>query len=588
MTRLVSRWNREVVVSIVLLSAGVLLIYTYELGSALSLYYDEVYFAIQANAIAATGRDTSGRLLPFYFEATSGSWFQPAVVYVTALFLQVLPLSETALRLPTVVVSLLNVILMYLIARRIFERSSWALVAGAGLMLMPAHVIFGRLGLSYLYPVLFLEAWLLGLMIFLERERSWLLVLATTCLGFGFYTYIAAVAMMPLYLAVTCLVLWVRYDRPWTLAALAALGFAWPVLLSVPFHLSHPDVFFQKIGTYGPSGVGGRSLDPLQHASELLNYNNFSYRVSLFFSFFNPGYLFMNGAGNPANSTRRAGVFLMPLALLIPVGMYHLLRSRRTIVNVVVFAGFVTAPLAASLVAESEAADRELEVLPFGVLLATFGVQYLWSAPLTVRLRSLCTPVALAGGLTGITYALWTLARRGSISGATPMLIVASAAIYILGRASDATRQWRPIAACLLLLGALQFQSFYRDYLTDYPIRSAGWFMNNRRGAIEEIVKREDPRHPVKVLVSTNILYADSYWTLYTSMFKRDDLRFEMSYFDPERTRIEDVPDGVLVLASTTAGSDQAFAAHPQLVTVASIPEIDGASAFVLLEKRSK
>lgn len=166
------------------------------------------------------------------------------------------------------------------------------------------------------------------------------------------------------------------------------------------------------------------------------------------------------------------------------------------------------------------------------------------------------------------------------------LLVIASIAVYVLGRASDATRQWRPIAASLLLLGALQFQSFYRDYLTDYPIRAAGWLMNNRRGALEEIFKREDPQRPVKVFVSTNILYADSYWRLYAPMLGRGDLLTVMGYFDPGVTRIDDLPDGALVLATTTAAADAAFAAQPQLIRLSVIPERDGSPVFVLLQKR--
>jgi 4-amino-4-deoxy-L-arabinose transferase-like glycosyltransferase len=586
--RVSRRLNRNVVLSMAGLALGVLSLYTWGLGRTLPLHYDEVYFAIHAHAIATTGHDANGRLLPVYFEATSGSWFQPAVVYFTALFLKVMPLSETTLRLPTVVVALLDVILIYFIGRRIFGRNAWAVAAGVGLMLTPAHVIFGRLGLSYLYPVLFLEAWLLALIVFLERPRPSMLFAATTCLGFGFFTYIAAVAMMPLYVVMTCLVLWTRFERPWKLTALALAGFAWPVLMSVPFNLAHPQVFFQKLGTYGPSGVGGHSLDPLQHVSELLNYNNLSYRVSLFSSFFNPGYLFMNGAGNPANSTRRDGVFLMPLAILIPVGMYYVLRHRRTIVTVIVLAGFLTAPLAASFVAESEATDRELEVLPFGVLLATFGLQYLWSAPLKIRVKPLVAPAAAAAFATAAVYGVWTLLHRGSMSSSAPWLAVAAVGAYAIARASDRTGLWRPIAAALALLGVLQFAGFYHGYLTEYPGRSAGWFMNNRRGAFEEIFSREDRRRPVQVFVSSNIQYADSYWTLYTAMLGREDLRSFFSGFDPSTTRIDDVPDRALLLMSTTAAADQAFASRRQLSTLKLIPEANGSPVFALLERRSE
>src|SRR6266498_708770 len=287
MTHLVAgRSNRQTIVTVLLLSLAGLFLYTLRLGRTLYLHYDEVYFAIQAHSIAVTGHDTNGRFMPVYFEASSGSWFQPAVVYFTALFLTLLPLSDAVLRLPTVFISLFNVILIYFIARKIFEREAWAVVTAVSLMLTPAHIIHGRLALSYVYPVFFLLAWLLCLMIFLEREKPWLLFVATTFLGLGFFTYIAAVAMMPLYLCMTCVVLWARSQSTKSdvrrlrtssfvlpSIATAVAGFAWPVLATLPFHLKYPHFMLQKWGTYGPSGVGHR-LDPLQQVSELLSYNN--------------------------------------------------------------------------------------------------------------------------------------------------------------------------------------------------------------------------------------------------------------------------------------------------------------------------
>jgi hypothetical protein len=54
-----------------------------------------------------------------------------------------------------------------------------------------------------------------------------------------------------------------------------------------------------------------------------------------------------------------------------------------------VFLGFVTAPLAALIVAEENAIFRALALLPFGVLLAAMGVQALWTGSVGRPLRSI-------------------------------------------------------------------------------------------------------------------------------------------------------------------------------------------------------
>jgi hypothetical protein len=407
---------------------------------------------------------------------------------------------------------------------------------------------------------------------------------ATTCLGFGFFSYIAATAQMPVYVAMTCLLLWLRSERAWTLMAVAIAGFAWPVLLSVPFHFSHPEVLMGEWHTYGASGAAPQ-LDPLQRMSELFNYTNLTGRVTLYFNFFNPAYLFMSGGANILNSTRRAGVFLMPLAIFIPVGIYHVLRRPRTAVNLVVVAGFFTAPLAALTVYESGAIDRELELLPFGVLLATFGIAHLWSAALTARLRRLCGPFVVAGVSTGIGYGAWTLLNHGHLSGWTLPLVLVSLLIYAIAAAAEATKRWLPITGCLLLLALLDFQSFYRDYFDDYRLRASGHFEGNRRGALQEVFARVNRQQPVKVFVSQSVQYGDASWRFYTTMAGRDDLGTAMTYFAPERLAATDVPRGALVLTTATAAADAEFTGRGDLTLVKRVLDLDGTASYLVFEK---
>src|SRR5258708_6990122 len=85
--------------------------------SPIYLPHDEVFFSLQAHAIATSGRDLHGTAAPLYFPILRGYWAQPLVVYFTALFLKLLPLSETAIRLPSVTVGVADVVLMYLAAK---------------------------------------------------------------------------------------------------------------------------------------------------------------------------------------------------------------------------------------------------------------------------------------------------------------------------------------------------------------------------------------------------------------------------------------------------------------------------------------
>ena len=95
------------------------------------LIHDEVNFSRQAGSIAASGRDLNGRLLPIYFaEPEFPAGRDPLMIYVTAVGLTVMPLSQSAVRIPTALVAVITVGLMLLLGARLFP-NPWIAVLPA-------------------------------------------------------------------------------------------------------------------------------------------------------------------------------------------------------------------------------------------------------------------------------------------------------------------------------------------------------------------------------------------------------------------------------------------------------------------------
>ena len=99
--------------------------------SPIYLTHDEAIYARNAHSIATTGRDVNGRWLPISVPVVGTFYATPASIYLTAAFFTVLPVSDTTIRLPSVFVGLLCVVLVYLIARRIFAHNGLAVTAAA-------------------------------------------------------------------------------------------------------------------------------------------------------------------------------------------------------------------------------------------------------------------------------------------------------------------------------------------------------------------------------------------------------------------------------------------------------------------------
>ena len=513
-----------------MLAVSNLLLYSAWLGySPVYMHEAEVLFALHARSIAATLRDSNGTFLPLYFHMPAigaNVWFHPTIVYLTALVLKVLPFSEWSVRFPSAIVGTIDVVLMYLVARRLFDGDRrYALVAAAMLALTPAHFIHSRLEMDYLYPVPFVLGWLWCLVTFDDTGDARLIWAAGFVLGLGFYSYIAAVAFMPLYLVFTWAYLFAKGRRIRSGHLVVTVAFCVPLIFFVTWRILYPDVFS---GTAYRYAITRRGV--VFGVLHLLHYNVIGDYVSNYWNFFNPNFLFLVGSPNFQSSTRSAGVFLIPVALFLAVGSYDVLACRRRFRWLLV-AGLVTAPIPAVLVEEPYAVYRELEILVFAVLIATFGVRRLLNAE---------------------------------------------------------RKAWRGVAAAGLIVMPLQFGYFLHDYFTDYRLNSFGWFGWNLKGAVSQVIAISGERPVPAVYLGSNIAYGRERWQFYLAVDGCEDLLARTHVFDAS-VRIADIPRGSLVIARPEDGEvrDPRLQSAPaRKIADITEPFGDRLTSFVIFERQ--
>lgn len=469
------------------------------------LMHDEVNFALQAKALADTGRDTNGRLLPVYFsEQGFDAGRDPIVVYLTALMLKGTSLSESSVRLPTAIIGVLSVGLMFLVARRLFASDHVALAAAALLALTPAHFINSRLVLSITCSIPFILVWLWCLSsATITSDRRYLFA-SGLALGLGLYSYVGSLIMMPAYLVITLAV--VRHQTgTWAWPAVA--GFALALLPLLFWQVAHPDRYADLFAVYR-----------IQDAATLQQ------RLTAFWMFFNPDYLFLSGDSRLTNSTRVAGLLPMACAVFIPVGLYRIARGDGGWRGWCVLAGFLSAPLATAISGRLEI-NRTLHVLPFAVLVAIYGA--------TAMLRS-----------------------RRTVSRA---------------------------AAIVLAIGTpIQFAWLYSYYMTDYRRVSEPWFGGDMRGAVNEVLARAQTGAPVYLDRRTPV---ERYWRFYTLAREARDLLEWPTYFDTERFAQERVPAGAVLVCSQGDAVCSVLAASAGWRRSRSSSESGGAGSFAVFEK---
>jgi 4-amino-4-deoxy-L-arabinose transferase-like glycosyltransferase len=367
-----------IAVAVVCIGAAAAL-YGHRLGEAPPyIGLDEAHFAVHGHSLATTARDLNGSLLPLFVNledplgdrpqlAWGATWYHPLGFYLIAAALTVLPLDEWSIRLPFVIIGLLNVILIYAIARRWYGDRWIALAAGALLLLSPAHFILSRLALDYLLPLPFTLGWLLALIVLMRDPSRRAALVTGLILGAGCFSYVSSWLIMPIYLLITIVVTMLSIGRRDLLLPLVG-GFALPVLALVPWFITHPGMPGNLMAQY----QAGETRTSVLTAIATWHDVPFALRDALatYWSYFNPSFLFVTGGVSPIVSSGSIGVWPIGMAVLLIVAAGRLLRTSPAATTMVLVAGLLTAPIPAALKGEPFAIQRAIGLLPFGVLLA--------------------------------------------------------------------------------------------------------------------------------------------------------------------------------------------------------------------------
>lgn len=491
--KIVSRFSNlnyqsRLLIVLVILLLPILIIYGAFLErTPVHLNQDELGFALNAYSIAKTGFDENGRFFPLYFWHLGVMWSTPIIVYLTALILRILSLSETTIRLPSIFVGLVDIVLIGFLAAKIFKDIRYGILGALFLAVTPVHFIHSRLLLDNLFIVPFVLGWLLCLYLFLEKRNPWFLGLAAFLLGLGFHSYHAAKVMIPLYILMTFWVLGRQLKENKKLILFIIVPFLIPLLPVIPWLSKYPDTFIDQVKYTGLYDTG---LNPLAGLFSLLNPGSILHRLDVFFAYFNPYFLFFRGDESLIHSTQRTGVFLLSFAIFIPAGMYSVLRSK-TPFNLLLVLGFFSSPIAAALVGDHYRISRALVMLPFATLLAVYGVQLL-------------------------------LSTKNNLLHVTCYL--------------------------LLITLPLQFSYFVFDYFKDYRIRSYSWFRYNIPAALEAVIDEDTKRPLYAINLDDRIDFIDRYWRFFLIKHNREDLLEKTYYFDPYFSDLKSFPKNSLLL----------------------------------------
>lgn len=327
-----------------------------------SLYWDEASIGYNAYSISETGKDEWGVFMPVHFKAF-GEYKLPLYIYSVVPFVKAFGLNEFSVRLPAIIFSFFNILLLYFIAKRISKNILIGLLSAFLLSISPYMFIFSRTGYEAVSGLTF---FLLGILIFfVAKKKPWVFIFSGLSFAISMYAYNGYRILSPLIFVILSISLlnYFRYQLKKIViiifvSGLLFIGGCYPIIkfLTSDGSMSR----FQAIG-----------IENLDRKKAFIGLDI----AKNYLSHFNPNYLFLNGDKNPRSEQPGFGQFYIFDIFLIIAGLIYL-RKRPPVERwPIVFAllGF----LPAALTRETPHALRSLSVAPFFAIICSYGIVYI-------------------------------------------------------------------------------------------------------------------------------------------------------------------------------------------------------------------
>jgi len=155
-------------------------------------------------------------------------------------------------------------------------------------------------------------------------------------------------------------------------------------------------------------------------------------------------------------------------------------------------------------------------------------------------------------------------------------------ATYGFGYLLSLPKKFRLLTVSVFYLAIiLQFVFFLSDYFTNYPARVYGWFNYNIPGALEAVLEEQNRKKSDFVYLDNKIHFIEKYWQFFLKKNKREELTARTVYFDPNSPKLPPLlPNSLLLYRFDNIGNQPT--ADAKLSLVKYILEPDRITSFYL------
>lgn len=378
-------FNSKFILSLIILLA--LFLRAYNLAEVPSgVHTDEQDTGYSAYSILRTGLDPQGKFSFFGFSDNNvGGTHPPIYTYFLLPLISSFGLNVVVERMPSVIYGIFSVMLVYFIAKKLFNLERVALMAAFLMSVNPWAIHISRQGLLEAGSIFFV---LLAVTFFLYLEKNkYFLIFSALSFGASFYSYQAPRIFVPFFLVFISYYKWedIKKIKKYFFAFVFLILIFYFSILSLTFFGINNDYNNRFLRSAIFSSVGEAvnnerymSNAPLGLSSIFHNKitNTLKRMETSYSSLFSLNWLFINGDGNLQQSVGRHGQFYLFELPFFFMGIYWIfLKNKKT--GIFLIAWMMLGAIPGGLTTGNYP-YRSVHVLPVPLLFSSFGIVYFW------------------------------------------------------------------------------------------------------------------------------------------------------------------------------------------------------------------
>jgi hypothetical protein len=365
-----------------------------------SLYWDEVAIGLDAQSIAQTGHDINNQswLQTSYY--SYGDYKAPVYILLVSLLAKILPVSETLVRLPSLIAGLLSGGLLFLLIRLLSPKKSLLpLLVLTSYMLMPWSVHFSRIGMeSHLSMFLLLLSVYLSVLSFKLNKPS-LLILSALSVSLGIYTYISLRIIGPIIYLITYALYKPKLSKRSIVIFITSLAIIISSILLLtqsPGYQASQNYRLSNNNLLTSTSHIDKSVISQTNPDFILSrlfHHRYLYKVQEYLvnyaSHFSPQFLMFSGDANLRHHSGFNGQLLVVQVIIAVIGLLIVLKSSFKPTHLLILSLLLLSPTVSSLVNEVPHASRSIYLIIPLAWLVGLGLNTLNKKTLTLSLLAI-------------------------------------------------------------------------------------------------------------------------------------------------------------------------------------------------------